>query len=850
MKKKIFISFVIIIITNVFFLSSCSWYAKDNSNKRYFNGEYYNDYLNQIAFPIGGIGAGMICMEGTGAISHVSVRNHPDIYNEPSMYAALCIKDDKNNTAKILEGQVPEWKRFSGKPESGQGLWKANYGLPRFESNTFLARFPFATIELEDKNIPFKTSITTWSPFTPGDADNSSLPVGAMEYHFVNPSDKKREAVFSYTSENFMKLSEKGASIKEFTNGFLLWQDGSEKKPQDEGGFAFFIDEEDVKVNYCLFRGGWYDTKTITWNSIKNGNLIEKQPVEENAPGASLSVPFTLEPGQSKTIRLKFCWYVPNSNLRVGTELDKDNVSQYGPKAYQPWYAGRFKNINDIATYWKFNYDELRRKTELFTEAFYSSTLPDEVLEAVSANLSILKSPTVLRQTDGRLWAWEGSGDNHGLGAGSCTHVWNYAQAVPHLFPKLERSLRNTEFFESQTKNGFQKFRASLPIREAGTGSHAAADGQLGGIMKVYREWRISADTKWLKVLWPQMKQSMVYCINTWDPKHKGIIEEPHHNTYDIEFWGPDAMSQNFYLGALTAMIKMGGELKEDTSLYSNLLKKGKDFLESELFNGEYFIQKVKWEGLQAGNPIELAKGRWNIEYDYPESIRLFKKEGPKYQYGNGCISDGMFGLWLAKICGINDPIIEPEKVKSHLRSIYKYNFRRSLIGHANPQRPGYAMGDEGGLLLCTWPQLDKPTLPFVYCNEVWTGIEYQVASHLISEGMVEEGLDIVRTCRKRYDGKVRNPFDEYEYGHWYARAMASYGLLQALTGMRYDAIDKTLFIDSKIENDFQCFISTETGFGVAGIKAGVPFIDIRFGNINVKQCIVSGKVTDFKIEV
>jgi hypothetical protein len=164
---------------------------------------------------------------------------------------------------------------------------------------------------------------------------------------------------------------------------------------------------------------------------------------------------------------------------------------------------------------------------------------------------------------------------------------------------------------------------------------------------------------------------------------------------------------------------------------------------------------------------------------------------------------------------------------------------RHDLSDHVNPQRPGYAMGHEGGLLLCTWPKGNQPSLPFVYSNEVWTGIEYQVASHLMMMGMVDEGLDIVSTCRNRYDGRVRNPFDEFECGHWYARAMSSYGLLQGLTGIRYDAVDDILYIDSKLGRDFTSFISTATGFGNAGIKAGKPFVDVKYGEIPIKNVIV-----------
>ena len=129
---------------------------------------------------------------------------------------------------------------------------------------------------------------------------------------------------------------------------------------------------------------------------------------------------------------------------------------------------------------------------------------------------------------------------------------------------------------------------------------------------------------------------------------------------------------------------------------------------------------------------------------------------------------------------GIDEELVDPAKVLSHLLAVHKHNLKRDLSMHANPQRPTYAMGGEGGLLLCSWPRGGKPLLPFVYSDEVWTGIEYQVAAHLILLGRRAEGLEIVRVCRARYDGVRRNPFNEYECGHWYARALSSYALLQA----------------------------------------------------------------------
>ena len=248
---------------------------------------------------------------------------------------------------------------------------------------------------------------------------------------------------------------------------------------------------------------------------------VRRSPRGSRRRAASLFVPVTLEPGASRTIRVKLAWYVPLSHLRSGK--DPAGAATDPDKGYfRAWYAGRFASLGALVAHWRTEYDALRARALRFSECFHDTTLPPEVIEAVAANLSILKSPTVLRQDDGRLWAWEGCGDASGCCHGTCTHVWNYAQAMPHLFPSLERTLRETEFGPSQADTGHQMFRAALPIRPLEHDFHAAADGQLGGIMKVHRDWRISGDTEWLRALWPKVTKSLDYCIATWDPRLQG----------------------------------------------------------------------------------------------------------------------------------------------------------------------------------------------------------------------------------------------------------------------------------------------------------------------------------------
>jgi uncharacterized protein (DUF608 family) len=820
---------------------------REKAEKREFNTSYRGLHLNRTAFPIGGIGAGMICLEGTGAFSHFSLRNKPDLFNEPCTFAAISVKDMEKGT-KVLEGPVPEWKVF-GMRGTGNGAAGTSFGFPRFRDAEADFQFPFGTVRLKDADVPLQIELTGWSPFTPGDADSSSLPVGGFEYSFVNTSGRELSLIFSYNAKNFMAVGKTGDSIRGLAGGFILAQQGSEERPQDQGEFAAFVDDPAAVIDHCWFRGGWFDSVTMVWKSHLQHSVAARPPVPEKAPGASVYVPFALKPGESKTVRLMFSWFVPKTVLRYGEEPPGTSGPKgCGPsespccperKFDVPWYAGKFKTIEELADYWRQNYGELRRKSELFRNTFFDTTLPGEVVEAVAANLSILKSPTVRRQCDGRLWCFEGCGDDSGCCHGSCTHVWNYAQAIPHLFPDLERSLREAEFNESQDEQGHQTFRSALPIRPTTHNFHAAADGQLGGVMKAFREWRIAGDTQWLREIWPRVKRSLDYCIRTWDPDEKGMLEEPHHNTYDIEFWGPDGMCTSFYLGALQAAVQMAGALGEDASRYERLFRKGRSFMEQELFDGEYFIQQIKWQGLRAKDPVEASKGTWNSDYS-PEAVELLQKEGPKYQYGKGCLSDGVLGCWLALMSGLGE-IVSQEQVRTNLKAIHRYNLMKDLTDHSNPQRPSYALGSEGGLLLCTWPKGGQLSLPFVYSNEVWTGIEYQVASHLMLEGMVEEGLEIVRTCRDRYDGVVRNPFDEYECGHWYARALASYGLIQGLTGVRYDAVDRVLYIDSRIGDNFRSFLATASGYGAVGLKDGRPFLQMKSGRLEVAKCIVSG---------
>jgi len=786
--------------------------------------------LEHVAFPLGGLGAGMICLEGSGGLARHSLRHRPALDATPLMFAALCVAGE----ARVLEGPVPHRRVARGR---GAGR---SIGLPRFREATFEGRFPSARVVLREGRLPLDVELVAWSPFVPGDPEACSLPVAALTYRFHNPGAVPVDGVFSFHSEHVLVAETPERSVRPVQRGFVLQQAGSDERPWDRGALAVVLPDEDRVVSDCAwFRGGWSDGRAMLWRGVVAGRVEARGPRAEGdpSPGASLALPIQVPPGGTREVRVLVAWHVPVSDLVV-VPFRGSEPADLGPKccgdttpSYVPWYAGRFADIDALLDHWRAQGPTLEARSLAFGEALHRSTLPEDLLDAVSRNLSILKSPTVLRQADGRLWAWEGVEPDHGCCAGTCTHVFNYAQAVAHLLPELERGLREDELSEGLRSDGQGVFRLPLPIRVGDLPFRPAADGQLGTLVRVHREWRLQGDLDWVRGLWPALVRSLEFCIRTWDPGEVGLLTEPHHNTYDIRFFGPDPCCCGVYLTALRAMVELGGALGEDVGRYRELADRAREAIEDELFDGDHFVQRVRWTpGTESDEHDEVAYS--------PEARALLAQEGPRYQVGQGVHADALLGEWLALCSGLA-PGLEAVRVRSHLAAVLEHNGRDDLLDHANPLRPWIAIGDEGGLLLCTWPQGDAPSLPFPYAHEVWTGIEYQVACHALRLGLVDEALEAVGRVRARYDGTRRNPFEELECGSFYARALSSYSLLQGWTGVRYDAVTRTLFLDPVLEGDFEVFLSTATGWGTVGLRGGEPFVDFVEGTLEVERYVV-----------
>ncbi len=566
------------------------------------------------------------------------------------------------------------------------------------------------------------------------------------------------------------------------------------------------------EVSYRLLcpRPGWRNSSLLAyWDDITDdGRLADTEP---NYPSGAyqthlcaLALHAQLAAGESVELPFILAWHFPNRTVT--------GCGWSGEAAEQNWlgnhYTERFADAWEAAHYTARNLADLEEKSSRYVRSMLSSTLPDFVLDAAMSNVSTLRTQTCMRTADGEFHAFEGCAPRHGCCAGTCTHVWNYEQATAFLFPTLTRSMRNTEFLNDTDERGLMRYRTVLPLG-TGQGGTAVADGQMGTIMRLHRDWQLSGDTQWLRKLWPQAKKALEFAWITggWDGNRDGVMEGVQHNTYDIEYHGPTPQTGFWYLGALRAAEEMAGAVGDDEAAdcYQKLFTSGSSWWDKHGFNGEYYFQDIRPQ------PSEQVAPGLIIPDTLVGDVTLTGE--PIHQTGPGCLADQLVGQWFAHTSDLGY-LLEPEHVRRTLQAIFRYNYKRTLSEHSNVART-YALGDEAGLVIGTWPHGERPELPFHFFCEVWTGFEYMLAASLIYEQMIDPALEIVRSTRERHDGEKRNPWDEPECGHHYARAMAAWSLILALSGFHYSAVDKSMCFAPKVNtDDFRCFWSVPTAWG------------------------------------
>ncbi len=728
---------------------------------------YENESAREVSMPVGGIGAGSVGLAGNGALTDWEIENHPAKgHINPFTHFAVKAETTSGVTALVLQGDLA--RDLSGTyggckyDHFGFGYGPAEgtmAGFPHFEFCQMTAAFPFAQLDFSDRRFPGKPSLTAFSSFIPMNEDDSSLPCAFFTVEIENTTNAETTYTVAFTL---------GAAFQKGINAEI---NGGLSMTEGENGLCVLTDAEDHAVQTHWFRGGWFDGQTMYWNQFSRPGFLQKRTYDD--PGkdrGTVEARFVLKPGETGRARFLLSWYYPT----VTNDWDEGGMS------WKNWYATRFSSARDAGAYAMQNWDRLEGDTARFRDALYGSTIPEKALEAAGASLSILVTPVCLRLEDGSFYGWEGLSELGGSCEGTCQHVWNYAYALPYLFPALERSVRENEKTYSQMEDGRISFRLRLPPGRGFWWKMPCVDGQMGFVMQTYREWKLSGDAEWLRAMWPSAKRAVEFAWQDtdvkWDPDKDGVIDGRQHHTLDMELFGPNAWLEGFYLGALKAASEMAKAVGDDSAEYDALFASGKKYLDEELFNGAYYDHKI-----DLNDRAQLAR--------YEDADKYFSEETGelKYQIAGGLIIDQALAQWHANLMGLGE-IYDPQKLKSALKSLYQYNFKPEMRAFANPCRV-FSLNGEAGTIMCAYPEgSKKPAISVPYCEETMTGFEYAAAGLMIQEGFLAEGAEMIAAVRNRYDGRKRNPFNEIECGSNYSRSMAAFALLPIYEGFACDA--------------------------------------------------------------
>ena len=800
---------------------------------------YRGDELDTIAMPIGGLCTGQLYLAGDGRLVHWDIFNR--VVN--TGFGATSYRAGRKPHAPLAQGFA--LRIASGGKTTVRSLDRAGFSAVRF-----CGEYPIGTVEYRDRDIPVAVTLEAFSPFIPLNADDSGLPATVMQFTLKNTSGQPAEVTLAGWLENAAGLNHgavlgaarrnrvlKGPGMT-MCLGDLMAPPGERIEEQPDFGSmglavlgdgdgllgtavlscnADVAPAKDTRVKPAAKtpapkadagkKPAPSAAKTLApqdWAAAMfaagglDGATVESQAPATQMLCGAVGKRVSLAPGATAQIAFVVGWCFPN--LTEG-----NNIRGAGARRGN-YYANRFADAAAVLRYVAGNFDRLAGQTRLWRRAWYDSTLPHWLLDRLFSTVSTLATSTCQRWANGRFWAWEGVG----CCAGTCGHVWNYAHALARLFPELERTVR--EMQDYNPNGGFDAQTGAIRFRGE-SDKLWAGDSQPGYVLKVLREHQMSPDAGFLKRLWPRVRKSIEFLF-AQDGNADGLIEGQQHNTYDINFFGANTMVGSLYLAALRAGEEMAREAGDAdfAATCRKVFETGEKLSVERLFNGEYFIQQV-----------DLA-------------------QHPKHQYAEGCLADQLFGQGWAHQVGLG--YVYPKKtVESALRSIWKYDWAPDIApqNKAHPPQRWFAMPGEAGLFTCTWPKskhLGKDSV--LYRDEIWTGIEYQVAGHMVWEGMLTEALAICRAVHDRYHPAKRNPWNEVECGDHYARGMASYGVFLALCGFEYDGPKGRLGFAPKLgAADFRAAFTTAEGWGTfrqkdeaGGRKAEVA---VAWGKLRLK---------------
>jgi len=766
--------------------------------------------LKYIGMPINGITTGQVYLGGDGSLWRWNLIGKRDVKTENPK--GINFMNPLNNSSPMSQGFA---LKIDGKYFS--------LDAKGFEKVTFTNKYPMATVDYEDKNCPVKVQLNAYTPFIPLNRDDSSYPVIMMEYEIHNDSKKEQEITVAGWVENISNISsnKKGLGKKKCLYQTLeeistvecsaSFENKNFEKTTDFGAVALGLIGND-KNHFANIDLDSMTLETVFSNEDKKIKhlAVNEKTFQQNAY-ASLGKKIKLKAGESKKLTFSLSWRFPNGNYDIAFGRKGKVVA---PNHYATVFDSATKAAQSVAE----RKDVLYSYTQKWTDTWYNSTLPYWFLERTFLTIDCIQT-----EMGQRLAKTEKNPEFYNFYEGvrccpgNCNHVWHYAHGLSRIFPEIERECRD----KVEYGLGFDEQTGDMRHRYVSAKFENAIDGSCGTILRVYRESQMTTDYSFLKSVWSRTKLSMDYVIKKWDEDQDGMLVGAQHNTLDEPWYGQVHWLTNLYHAALKVAALMAEKMNEPKTAakYRTILNKGVPKMLETLWNDDfgYFIH--------VPGPGELEK----------------------HGSTNGCHIDQVLGdSWLWNV-GV-ERMLPKEKIIQSLQSLWKYNFSPDIGSFRKKMTEGrwYAAEGNAGLIMCTFPhgkiepKSGKKSYAG-YLNECMTGFEWQVAAHMIWEGMVEEGLAISKAIYDRYLPKDRNPYNEIECSDHYSRAMASYGAYTAICGYQYDGPEKKLGFAPRIqEKDFRAAFTTAEGWGSFSQKLEGKeqriIIELGYGKLSLKS--------------
>ncbi len=773
---------------------------------------YEGEYLTGLDFPVGALGGSVIRMNGKAERAWWQIFNN---YEEragsgivPNSFFAIRTKTDSVTHVKALQ-------------TSSVG------SFPAMSSLSFQGEYPFGWFQFEDDELPVEMSLEAYNPLIPMDLKNSAIPCGIFRFKVSNPSSEEVEVSLLATQQNavgFTGYDTIAGENHRVCKGYgqnqnsIVEEPGKTSLKMSGTAGSMQLSAYAKEVSYTA---SWENNSSLledfSEDGIIRGEKSASSPQPETTVDGALATGFVLEPGEERTITFVLSWHFP------GGTFGRSDIPEWyfveGGSQYENWW----KDAGEVDAYVAENFDYLDASTRLYHQTMYSSNIPRYVLDRITSNICVLKSPTTFWTKEGYFGIWESTSYKEEW-FGNVKHVIHYAQGHARLYPELGRILREIDL-NTQMEDGLLPARQGQPIN--------AFDGHFGSILGVYREHLLSEDNEFLRAAWPRTKKAMDFAISTYDDNHDGMLSGSYHNTLDCNVSGTSPWIGSLYMAALKACEKMAAIMdeEENAATYKQIWNVGIQNQNEQLWSDSlgYYIEKTE---------------------NLPKTLIM----------ADAVSLDMFLGQWWANQLNLGQ-IYPVERTKAGLEKIYTTNrYTDTGEGYKPMFRDFLGTGDTGWQMFMHTGEVPENSI--FYYSEVMSGFEYAAAATMLQNGMLEEGLGMVKAISERYDGRFRSegevhmhnnscvfgtgsPFGEDECGDFYVRPLSSWSVLLALQGYIYDGPAQTIgFKPVWQPEDHASFFSTSAAWGLftqtQTNSTQSSEIEVKFGNAQIKTIVLA----------